>query len=106
MTKIVIYGLFIRHENLIYIDCILNPRKVNSYFAGKLGKLNSYFHYTELSKNPFLIAALEDHEPSRRCEVFIKCSVVDEEDNKTRETEIKKNLLIALLQSNMVVDVT
>ena len=35
----------------------------------------------------FLIAA-EDHDLPFRCEVFTKCSIVDEEGNKAQQTEI------------------
>ena len=62
----------------------------------------------------FLIAA-EDHDLPCRCEVFIKCSIVDEEGNKAQQTEIiveplkefedKSHLLIARSLNDMIDDV-
>ena len=65
-------------------------------------------------KNLFLFAA-ENYDLPCRCEVFIKCSIVDQEGNKAQQTEIvvellkefedKSHLLIATSLNDMVDDV-
>ena len=62
-----------------------------------------------------ILIAAEDHDLPCRCEVFIKCSIVDEEGNKAQQTEIivetlkefedKSHLLIAQSLNDMVDDV-
>ena len=73
-------------EFLYNFDCILNPEKTNCSVE-KLGKLNSCPHHNEVTETCFLVAA-EDHDLPCRCEVFIKCSIVDEEGNKAQQIEI------------------
>ena len=91
-------------------DCILNPRK-NEMLCGKIGK-TLQLSPSQRSKRNLLLIAAEDHDLPCRCEVFIKCSIVDEEGNKAQQTEIiveplkefddKSHLLIARSLSDII----
>ena len=73
-------------EFLYNFDFILNLRK-NELFCGAIGKTLQLSPSLRSNKNLFFIAS-EDHKLRRRCEGFIKCKLIDEEGNITKQTEI------------------
>ena len=86
VTKNEIMPCLLGMEFLYNFDCVLNPRKTNSFMV-KLGKpqLSSS---QRRNTNLFLIAE-EDQDLPRRCEGFIKYTVVDMQDyKKKQQTEI------------------
>ena len=113
VTKIEIRACLLGMQFLYNFDCILNPGK-NELICGKFGKKLKLSPSKRSNKNLFLIDA-EDYHLPRRCEVLIKCKIVDEEGNITHQTEIiveplkefedKSNLLIARSLNDMVDDV-
>ena len=78
-------------ELLYNFDCILNPRK-NEILCGENEKTFQLSPSKRSNENRFLIAA-EDHDLPSCCEGFIKCQIVDEEGNKTQQTESIVELL-------------
>ena len=97
-------------EFIYIIYCILK----NEDFCGKIGKKLQLSQSQRINKNLFLTVA-EDHDLPRRCESFFKFTVVDEEGNKTQQTEIivepmkefedKSHLIIEKSLSNVVDEV-
>ena len=110
MNRIEITPCFLGMEFLYNFDCILNLRK-NELFCGAIRKTLQLSPSQRSNKNLFLIAA-EDHELPRRCDGFINCKIIDEEDNITQQTEIifkpmkkfedKSHLLIASSLNDMM----
>ena len=86
VTRFEITPCLLGMEFLYNFDCIVNTRK-NELFCGKIGKILQLFPSKRINRNLFLIAAA-DHDVPCQCKVFIKCSIVDEEANKTKQTEI------------------
>ena len=97
-------------EFIYNLYCILK----NEDFCGKIGKKLQLSQSQRINKNLFLTVA-ENHDLPRRCESFLKFTVVYEEGNKTQQTEIivepmkefedKSHLIIEKSLSNVVDEV-
>ena len=80
-------------------------------FYCKTGKTLQLSPSQRSNKNLFLIAE-EDYNLRRCCKGFIQCKIIDEEGNKTKQTEItvepmkdRSHILVGRLIKDMVDDV-